>query len=223
MSFLCFVNIPGKQQHFTPTNGTLVHRFDGKSIFPTKLRQRRFPNLLLYRSTHKISARRENLSTNTLYLALINRAGGLYGRILTEVVSTDRTQWGLCTRPRSRFSHTDRLSSVNKMFIIWQKQEQFNSFNVTGRGDKLGYLPFTRENRKFRLENQMVRCIPFGKLQKIWAVIRGDAIFLLFEVSLADVDIFYSDSLSRNLAFNRFMFMPEISNRMVFVNGKQFS
>ena len=67
-----------------------------------------------------------------LYLALINRAGGLSGRILTEVVSTDRTQWGLYTRPRSRFSHTDRLSSVNKMFIIWQKQEQFNSFQVTG-------------------------------------------------------------------------------------------
>ena len=61
----------------------------------------------------------------------------------------------------------------------------------------------------------MVRAIPFGKLEKIWAVIWGDAIFLLFEVSLADVDIFYSDSLSRNLAFNCFMFMPEISNRMV--------
>ena len=67
-----------------------------------------------------------------LYLALINRAGGLYGRILTEVVSTDRMQWGLYTRPRSRFSHTDRLSSVNKIFIIWQKQEQFNLFNLTG-------------------------------------------------------------------------------------------
>ena len=65
-------------------------------------------------------------------LALINRAGGLYGRILTEVVSADRTQWGLYTRPRSRFSYTDRLSSVNKMFIIWRRQEQFNSFNVTG-------------------------------------------------------------------------------------------
>ena len=26
------------------------------------------------------------------YSALINRAGGLYGRILTEVASTDRTQ-----------------------------------------------------------------------------------------------------------------------------------
>ena len=48
----------------------------------------------------------------------------------------------------------------------------------------------------------MVRAIPFGKLQKIWAVIRGDVIFLLFEVSLADVDIFYNNSLSHNLAFN---------------------
>ena len=57
-------------------------------------------------------------------LALINRTGGLYGRILTEVVST------VYTRPRSRFSHTDRLRTVNKIFIIWQKQEQFNSFNV---------------------------------------------------------------------------------------------
>ena len=53
------------------------------------------------------------------YLVLINRAGGLYGRILTEVTSTDRMQWGLYQWPRSRFSHTDRPSSVNKMFIIW--------------------------------------------------------------------------------------------------------
>ena len=27
-----------------------------------------------------------------MYLALINQAGGLYGRILTEVTSTDRMQ-----------------------------------------------------------------------------------------------------------------------------------
>ena len=66
----------------------------------------------------------------------------------------------------------------------------------------------------------MVRGIPLGKLQIIWAVIWGHAFFLLFEFSLADVDIFYSDSLSRNLAFHCFMFMPEMSNRMVFVNGK---
>ena len=48
-----------------------------------------------------------------------------------EVVSTDRKQWGLYTRLRSRFSHTNWLSLVNTMFIIWRKQGQFNSFNVT--------------------------------------------------------------------------------------------
>ena len=43
----------------------------------------------------------------------------MHGRILTEVLSTDRMQRGLDTRSRSRSgSHTDRLSSVNKMFII---------------------------------------------------------------------------------------------------------
>ena len=35
-------------------------------------------------------------------LARINRVGGLYGRILTEVASTDGTQWGLYQRARSR-------------------------------------------------------------------------------------------------------------------------
>jgi len=28
-------------------------------------------------------------------------------------------------------NHTDRLSLVNKMFIIWCQQEKFNLFNVT--------------------------------------------------------------------------------------------
>ena len=56
------------------------------------------------------------------YIALINWAGGLYGRTVTEVVSTDRTQGVLYRRPRSSFFHTDGLSSVNnKMFIIWQR------------------------------------------------------------------------------------------------------
>ena len=42
----------------------------------------------------------------------------------------------LCTHDRGQDPpiqlHTDLLSSVNKMFVIWQKREQFNSFNVTG-------------------------------------------------------------------------------------------
>ena len=44
-------------------------------------------------------------------------------RILTEVAKTDRTQWGLYQRPRSRFSYTDRPSSVKKMFIIWPNKK----------------------------------------------------------------------------------------------------
>ena len=44
-------------------------------------------NYLTYLGRQAIESRLE-----IMYLALINRAGGLYGRILTEVVSTDRTQ-----------------------------------------------------------------------------------------------------------------------------------
>ena len=32
------------------------------------------------------------IESEGIYLALTNRAGGLYGRILTEVVSTDQMQ-----------------------------------------------------------------------------------------------------------------------------------
>ena len=47
---------------------------------------------------HKLIWRGTETAQPLLYLALNNRAGGLYGRILTEVVSTDRTQWGLYSR-----------------------------------------------------------------------------------------------------------------------------
>ena len=73
-------------------------------------------------------------------------------------------------------------------------------------------------NRKFRLENQMVPAIPFGKLQKIWAVIWGDAIFLLFLVCSADLDC--SGSFSHHVKFSSLMFMKKISTRVVCLNGK---
>ena len=41
----------------------------------------------------------------------------LHGRILTEVGNTYQ-------RPRSRYSHTNRPSSINKMFIIWLNKKQ---------------------------------------------------------------------------------------------------
>ena len=39
-----------------------------------------------------LTAPKELFDTYNTLLVLINRAGGLYGRILTEVASTDRTQ-----------------------------------------------------------------------------------------------------------------------------------
>ena len=65
----------------------------------------------------------------------------------------------------------------------------------------LGYLPFTWENRKFRLENQMVHAIPFGKLQKKWAVFSDDVIFLLLLVCSADLGIVCSGSSSQHVKF----------------------
>jgi len=54
------------------------------------------------------------------------------------------------------------------LFIVLWKL--YKNFAISASEDK-GCLPFTWENRKFQLENQMVRATPFGKLQKIWAVI----------------------------------------------------
>ena len=61
---------------------------------------------------------------------------------------------------------------------------------------------------------------PFGKLLKIWAVIRGDAIFLLFLDCSAELVILCNASFSHQVKFNSFMFRNNISTRVVCVNGK---
>ena len=84
-------------------------------------------------------------------------------------------EWGSAATRISRAFHSrvqeggpraDHVQALN--------MSMYNEMN-----ELLGYLPFTWENRKFQLENQMVRAIPCGKLQKICAVIWVDAIFLL--------------------------------------------
>ena len=49
-----------------------------------------------------------------------------------------------------------------------------------GYGIIPGVVTIYKGKPELQLEDQMVRAIPFGKLQKIWALICGDAIFLLF-------------------------------------------
>ena len=70
------------------------------------------------------------------------------------------------------------------------------------------------------VENQMVHAIPFGKPRKIWTVICGDAIFLLFSVCSADMDILCSGSFSQLVKFYNFKFVHNIPTRMVCVNGE---
>ena len=70
------------------------------------------------------------------------------------------------------------------------------------------------------MQNQMLRAIPFGKHQKMWAVISGDEIFLLFLVSSANLDLFCSRSFSHLVEFYSLIFMHKISSRVVCVNGR---
>ena len=67
--------------------------------------------------------------------------------------------------------------------------------------------------RKFLLENQMVRDISLGKVQKILAAILGDAIFHVFLVCSANLDIFVAICSPTALNY-------KISTRVVCVNGK---
>ena len=60
----------------------------------------------------------------------------------------------------------------------------------------------------------------FGKPLKIWAVIKGDAIFLLFLVCSAELVVLCNASFSHQVKLYSFVFMHNISTRVVCVNGK---
>jgi len=62
----------------------------------------------------------------------------------------------------------------------------------------------------------MVCATLFGKLLKIWAVISGNAIFLLFLVCSADLD--NSRLFSYHLKYYSFLFMHQISSWVVCKN-----
>ena len=86
------------------------------------------------------------------------------------------------------------------------------------------FEPFTRENQEFQKENQMVSAIPLGKLQKIWAVIWGDAIiFLLSLVCSAGLDTLYGRLFSHHVNFCSSIVMNKISNWVACVNHSKHS
>ena len=62
-------------------------------------------------------------------------------------------------------------------------------------------------NRKFWLENQIVCAIPFGKASEKRALFGCDAIFQLFLVCSANMDLLCSESFSLHVKFYIFTFM----------------
>ena len=85
----------------------------------------------------------------------------------------------------------------------------------------LGSYHLHGKTGNFSLKNRLFALYPFGKLQKIWAVISGDAIFLIFLVCSAELDIPCSRRFSRpSNSIALYMFMHKISTRVVCVNGK---
>ena len=76
------------------------------------------------------------------------------------------------------------------------------------------------ENQKFPSENQIVHAIPFGKLQKIWALIWGESTFQLFLASCsADVDILCGGSFSYSSNFIVLCLCTRFPPGWFFVNG----
>lgn len=74
---------------------------------------------------------------------------------------------------------------------VWQGR-------LEGRGQSRATYPFTWQNWKSVLENQMVCTILFGKCQKIWAGICVNAIFLFLS---GDWDILCSGLFSHLVKF----------------------
>ena len=84
----------------------------------------------------------------------------------------------------------------------------------------LGCIPFTWKTRKFQLENQMVRIIPFGVILKLWTSGQSGAFLLLLLGFTGDVHTFCMLSIFCLTKLNHIVFMPKISIRVVCGNGK---
>ena len=86
--------------------------------------------------------------------------------------------------------------------------------------NKLGILTIFSGKPEILVGKSMVRAVAFGNLQKMWAVISGDKIFLVFLVCSAYMDLLCSLSFSHHVKFYSSMFLHMISTRMVCVNRR---
>ena len=83
------------------------------------------------------------------------------GDLYCALTQCDKKGGNPTTRKLSVINEINKLCELYDLTDSWRSVNP-NVFQFTWR-DK-GYVPFTWENRKFQLENQMVRAIPLGKL-----------------------------------------------------------
>ena len=117
----------------------------------------------------------------------LKRCNSLKSRHRSEVLFFQLFEKAFLRRAKARRTRREARLSLTRISCRLRRQEIWVQ----------GYLPFPLENRELRL----VRAIWLGKLQKTWAVICGNAIFLMFSVFSANLDILFSASFSHLVKF----------------------
>ena len=117
----------------------------------------------------------------------LKRCNSLKTRHRSEVLFFQLFEKAFLRRAKARRTRREARLSLTRISCRLRRQEIWVQ----------GYLPFPLENRELRL----VRAIWQGKLQKTWAVICGNAIFLMFSVFSANLDILFSASFSHLVKF----------------------
>ena len=117
----------------------------------------------------------------------LKRCNSLKSRHRSEVLFFQLFEQAFLRRAKARRAPREERLSLTQISCRFRRQEIWVQ----------GYLPFPWENRELRLVGAIWR----GKLQKTWAVICGNAIFLMFSVFSADLDILFSGSFSHLVKF----------------------
>ena len=117
----------------------------------------------------------------------LKRCNSLKSRQGSEILFFQLFEQAFFRRAKARRTQREARLSLTQISCRLRRQEIWVR----------GYLPFPWENRELRL----VRPSSLGKLQKTWAVICGNAIFLVFSVFSADLDIPFSGSFSHLVKF----------------------
>ena len=117
----------------------------------------------------------------------LKRCNSLKSRHRSEVLFFQLFEKAFLRRAKARRTRREARLSLTRISCRLRRQEIWVQ----------GYLPFPWENRELRL----VRAIWLEKLQKTWAVICGNAIFLMFSVFSANLDILFSASFSHLVKF----------------------